>query len=477
MIQKFIQFSGIFSISLLSLLAQAAVERPNIILLMADDLGWGDVQCFNPESPIQTPQLNTMAAEGMQFNRFYSSSPVCSPTRGSVLTGRHPFRYGIYFANKGHMKTEELTLAELLQRQGYATGHFGKWHLGTMTTEIRDANRGKPGNTKEYSPPWEHGFDVCFSTESKVPTWEPMLKPTNAAGRGWESIKDRSSALPYGTHYWNERGEIVTDNLEGDDSRVIMDRVLPFVQQAAEADQPFFAVVWFHTPHLPVVAGPKYAAMYSEYDTFEMNYYGSVTAMDEQVGRLRAALKEAGLAENTMLWFGSDNGPEGSARNPGSAAHFKGRKRSLYEGGIRVSGILDWPARVKPGTVTEFPSVTSDYLPTITAALGIEMVETGSLDGISLLPVISGELTQREQPIGFQSQEQLAWTAHQYKLYSQNAGATWELYDLLNDPSETTDLSASYPELVQQMAQSLAQWRESCEQSDLGQDYVTKVEK
>ncbi|MEN8734608.1 MAG: sulfatase-like hydrolase/transferase, partial [Lentimonas sp.] len=148
--------------------------------MMADDLGWGDVQCFNPATPIKTPQLDAMAAAGVQFNRFYSSSPVCSPTRGSSLTGRHPFRFGIYYANKGHLKVEELTLAELLQKQGYATGHFGKWHLGTLTTEIKDANRGKPRNTKDFSPPWQNGFDVCFSTESKVPTWDPMLKPKKA---------------------------------------------------------------------------------------------------------------------------------------------------------------------------------------------------------------------------------------------------------------------------------------------------------
>lgn len=472
MIQKISQIGSLLTAAFLSFSANAASERPNIILMMADDLGWGDVQCFNPESPIQTPHLDAMAAAGMQFNRFYASSPVCSPTRGSALTGRHPFRYGIYYANKGHIKTEELTLAELLQKQGYATGHFGKWHLGTMTTEMKDANRGKPGNTKDFSPPWQHGFEVCFSTESKVPTWDPMLKPSSATGKGWDFIKDRSSAIPYGTHYWNEQGEVVTDNLEGDDSRVIMDRVVPFVEKAAQADQPFFAVVWFHTPHLPVVAGPEYAAMYSEYDSFERNYYGCVTAMDEQVGRLRAALKEAGVAENTMLWFGSDNGPEGSAKSPGTAAHFKGRKRSLYEGGVRVSGLLDWPARVKAGTVTEFPAVTSDYLPTILAALDVEMVDARPRDGISLLPVIAGEQTEREKPIGFESQKQLAWTTQQYKLYSKNGGETWELYDLLNDPSETKNLAAASPELVQQLSQSLAQWRESCKLSDQGRDYA-----
>ncbi|CAA6678497.1 MULTISPECIES: sulfatase [unclassified Lentimonas] len=457
--------------------AGSDAERPNVILLMADDLGWGDVQCFNPKTAIKTPHLNAMAADGLQFNRFYSSSPVCSPTRASSITGRHPFRFGVYYANTGHMKTEELTIAELLREQGYTTGHFGKWHLGTLTTEIKDANRGKPGNTEEFSPPWKNGFDVCFSTESKVPTWDPMLKPVkeasdgwNGGGKGWDYIKDRSTAEAYGTHYWNEQGEIVRDNLEGDDSRVIMDRVVPFVQQAAKDDQPFFAVVWFHTPHLPVVAGPEYAAMYPGVSDFEKNYYGCVTAMDEQVGRLRAALKEAGVADNTMVWFCSDNGPEGGNKSPGTAAHFKGRKRSLSEGGVRVPGILDWPARVTSGTVSEFPAVTSDYLPTILDAIQAEYIGERPLDGISLLPMINGDMTERAEGIGFQSRGIEAWSEQRYKLY-RNGKKPWELYDLIEDPSEKKNIAKQHPEIVAELSKKLVTWKASCKLSDQGNDY------
>lgn len=461
-----------FSSALLSCFA----EPPNVILMMADDLGWGDVQCFNPNSPIKTPHLNAMAEAGMQFNRFYASSPVCSPTRGSSVTGRHPYRYGIPYANTGHMKAEELTLAELLKEQGYATGHFGKWHLGTLTTEIKDANRGKPGNTKNFSPPWLHGFDVCFSTESKVPTWDPMLKPGKGEGwikgkQGWDYIKDRSTGEVYGTHYWNEKGEVVRDNLEGDDSRVIMDRVVPFVQRAVKDEKPFFAVVWFHTPHLPVVAGPEYAAMYPDVDDFEKNYYGCVTAMDDQIGRLRAALKEAGVADNTMVWFCSDNGPEGGDNSPGSAAHFKGRKRSLNEGGVRVPGILDWPARVTVGTVTEFPAVTSDYLPTILDAVKVEYLGERPLDGISLLSVIDGELTQRDKGIGFESRGDVAWSTQKYKIYRKGEEKPWELYNLIEDPSEKKNIAEQYPEVVAKLSKDVEAWRASCKRSDQGDDY------
>lgn len=461
----------LIAVSLLTGTVQAEPARPNIVLMMADDLGWGDVHCFNPKSPIKTPQLDAMAAAGLQFNRFYSSSPVCSPTRGSCLTGRHPFRYGIYFANKGHLKSEELTLAELLQKHGYATGHFGKWHLGTLTTEMKDANRGKPDNTKEFSPPWKNGFEVCFSTESKVPTWDPMLKPLKDNHNGWDFIEDKSTAVAYGTHYWNEKGEVVRDNLDGDDSRVIMDRAVPFIEKATKDGKPFFTVIWFHAPHLPVVAGPEYAAMYSRYDTYKRNYYGCVTAMDEQVGRLRETLQQAGVAENTMLWFGSDNGALAPGRAPGSVGHFRGGKRSLYEGGVRVSGILEWPARVKAGTQTEFPAVTSDYLPTILDELKVEYTGQRPLDGISLLPVLAGTQTERAQSIGFESQGQLAWTTQQYKLYSKNAGKTWELYNLLSDPSEENNLASAHPEQVAEMSKQLAAWRDSCVRSDQGGDY------
>lgn len=429
-----------------------AASRPNVILVMADDLGWGDLQCFNESSPIRTPHLDAMAAAGLKFNRFYSAAPVCSPTRGSCLTGRHPFRYGVYSANVGHMRQEEATLPELLRKEGYATGHFGKWHLGTLTTTIRDSNRGGPKSKQHFSPPRLHGYDRCFVTEAKVPTFDPMIAPANAPRTAWDFLKDKSSGMMYGTHYWNEAGEIVGENLNGDDSRVIMDRALPFIEAAAKDGNPFFTVVWFHAPHLPVVAGPKHVAPYSKYEVYGRNYYGCVSALDEQVGRLRAKLRELRIADNTMLWFCSDNGPEGqSVKAPSSAGHFRGRKRSLYEGGVRVPGILEWPEQVKAGRETEFPAVTSDYLPTVLDVLGIEHPDSRPLDGISLVPLIEERVQERTSPIGFQSAKQLSWVTQRHKLYSSNNGKSWELYDLIDDPGENNDLASEKPELVKEL--------------------------
>lgn len=448
-----------------------SAERPNIVLMMSDDQGWGDV-AYNGHPELKTPNLNRMANAGLRFNRWYSGAPVCSPTRGSALTGRHPYRYGIFNPNTGRMPAQEVTLAEALKAQGYATGHFGKWHLGTLSTVVKDSNRGGPGTEEIYSPPWENGFDVCFSTESRMPTYNPMVSPSLEAGplrRGQEPGKSFQS------YYWTGPGSIATKNLAGDDSRVIMDRVVPFARQAVENEQPFFAVVWFHAPHEPVVAGPRHRAMYSQYSEDKQHYYGVVTALDEQIGRLRGLLQELGAAENTMLWFTSDNGPAPkrvSSRCKGSPGPFRGRKGSLYEGGVRVPGLLEWPARVKPG-ITDVPCSTSDYFPTVLDLLGFQMEsQPEPIDGVSLRPLLEGQVDQRPRPIAFQQHHQVSLTDNRYKLISTaKENKSYELYDLLKDPSETANMALKKPEVKQQMKKKLEDWIASCEKSRSGADY------
>ncbi|MEW4528859.1 sulfatase-like hydrolase/transferase [Maioricimonas sp. JC845] len=445
-------------------------DRPNIILCMADDHGWGDTG-YNGHPFLKTPHLDRMAQDGMTFNRWYAAAPVCSPTRGSCLTGRHPQRYGVYFANSGCLRDKEVCLAELLKEQGYTTGHFGKWHLGTLTTEVKDANRGGPGSEAIYSPPWENGFDVCFSTESKVPTYDPLRNPPAASRERKRGVPDGGF---YGTRYWTGPGESVPDEeLRGDDSKLIMDRAIPFLTSAVEKQQPFLAVIWFHAPHTPVVADEAHRSLYPDHPhgLYGQHYHGCITAMDEQIGRLRTVLDDLGVAGNTMLWYCADNGPESSAtKGAGSAGPFRGRKRSLYEGGVRVPGLLVWPDRVKGGQSTDVPCVTSDYLPTIGDVLDIALPDR-PLDGISLLPLIEGKMTERGQPIGFWSRSQRSLVGDRYKLYSSNDGQTWELYDLVRDPGETTNLAEAHPERVAQMRAVLDKWIASCEASDRGDDY------
>jgi arylsulfatase A-like enzyme len=434
-------------------MAQAASgDRPNVILCMTDDQGWGDTG-YNGHPVLRTPNLDQMAKDGLRFERFYSGAPVCSPTRGSCLTGRHPYRYGIRFANEGHMKAEEITLAEALKTQGYATGHFGKWHLGTLTTKIKDSNRGRPGNTALYAPPWDNGFDVCFSTEAKVPTY-------------WHEGDYES----YGTHYWTGANKMVpADKISGDDSTLIMNQALPFIRKAAADKQPFFAVIWFHTPHLPVASAPPYTDGYTEHK----DYYGCITAMDEQMGRLRAELAALGIEDNTMLWFCSDNGPEGNDTAPGRTKGLRGRKRSLYEGGVRVPGLMVWPAKVKEARTVTMPCSTSDYFPTVLEALGFGLPETEArpYDGVSLLPLIDGKMTERARPIGFESRRQVSLIDNRYKIYSGDKGETFELYDIVADPHEKSDIAADHPDIVEKMSQTVQAWRDSCAKSNNGEDY------
>ena len=452
--------------------SEADSKATNFILCMADDQGWGDTG-YNGHPYLKTPHLDAMSRAGLRFDRFYSGAPVCSPTRGSALTGRHPYRYGVPTANAGHIRDGEITLAEMLKAQGYTTGHFGKWHLGTLTNDQEDGRRGGR-RPEDYAPPWDHGFDQSFAAEVQMPTWDPM----------------ENQAFP--SKYWTGEGEYAAENLEGDDSRVIMDRAIPFIQRAVAANTPFFAVIWFHAPHRPVVAGPEYRAMYADLSDGEQHYYGCITALDEQVGRLRAELRQLGVADNTMFWYCSDNGPEGrtshNSTDRGSSGGLRGRKRSLFEGGVRVPGILEWPQRVEAGRTSDMPASTCDYFPTIAAALGLDIPEDGRpIDGVNLLPLIDGDMHQRGRPIAFQCPDggergqsarlgspDHALIGDRYKLLSflgEERSGEDMLFDIALDPGERHNLIEDLPEVAAEMKQHLLDWDASCARSDEGADY------
>jgi arylsulfatase A-like enzyme len=257
-----------------------------------------------------------------------------------------------------------------------------------------------------------------------------------------------------------------------------MDRAVTFMEEATQSDTPFFCVIWFHAPHWPVVTNASYRNLYPGLDEFTRSHFGTITAMDEQIGRLRKKLREYEVEQNTMLWFCSDNGPEGSVEEgswhgAGSAGPFKGRKRDLFEGGIRVPAILEWPERVQKGTVTEMPMCTSDYFPTICDALGIQQnSDNRPYDGISLLPFIQKANAQRAEPIAFESGKRQALIDNRYKLITVDKGVTFMLFDVLADPGETNDLAVEQPDIVQQMKIKLEAWRESCSRSAAGADYT-----
>ena len=457
-----------------------AKKTPNVILCMCDDMGWGDTH-YNGHPKMVTPALDDMVASGLRMNRFYAASAVCSPTRGSCLTGRNPMRYGISTANKGHLKSEEVNLAEVFKAKGYSTGHFGKWHLGTLSPDF--SGKGEKRKPEEnYMTPGMAGFDEWFSTEFAVATYDPY-NPKYSHTKAWNKDEKDFRAM-----YWHN-GQPLEQELEGCDSKIIMDRAIPFVKENAEEEQPFFMVIWFHTPHAPVVAHPKYAAeYYADCDENQQAFYSSITAMDVQMGRLRQALKDNGVADNTLLFFTSDNGPEGSGgkrkKYQGETGGLKGRKRSLYEGGIRVPGIVEWPAVIKAGSVTEMPVVTSDYFTTCCELLGFNMPDERPMDGINIMPLLEGKMDQRDKNIGFIFGKQRALTGNRYKLvYNQSVdkipendrrdfeNTEYELYDIIEDAGENNNIAADHPEVVAEMKKELHAFIKSCDESSEGLDY------
>lgn len=462
----------------------AQKEKPNIILLMCDDLGYGDTG-FNGNTVIRTPHLDQLCREGARFTRFHAGGPVCSPTRGTCLTGRHYSRYGITHANRGSLPVGEITLAHACREKGYRTGHFGKWHLGTLSRNEKDGNRGGAVRSHLYAPPWERGFDVCFSTEAKVPTWDPMITPDEPRGtrQTWGV-----PGSPFGSAYWNEKGERITENMEGDDSRVIVDRADPFIRECTANEDPFLAVIWFHAPHTPVVAGPECRGMYSDYSEDEQHYYGCVTALDEQVGRLNALVKALGIEGNTILFFCSDNGPEGgvelskNGRSRGVTAGLRGRKRGLFEGGVAVPALAKWPSVTTAGGTVDVPCSTLDYFPSLIRTLDFSMPDSRPLDGIDMRPLLEGSATARERAIPYRFLERksgmfgsptLALTGNRFKfltnLHPENEHEM--LFDLDCDPGETINIIADLPEMAERMRNELNTFIKSCRESHFGGDY------
>jgi arylsulfatase A-like enzyme len=412
--------------------AQGAKEnRPNVILCMTDDQGWTDVS-YNEKGRLangtfKTIELDKMASAGLRFDRFYAAAPVCSPTRGSCLTGRHPYRYGVTLYGKP-LKLEEKTIAHALGAAGYRTGHFGKWHLNGKS------GPGKPISKDDPLNPGAFGFETWFSVSN--------FFDTNTT--------------------FSRNGETVTT--QGDGSDVIVAEALKWLDtlKAKDPGKPFLAVIWFGSPHSPLK--PLQSDLKAAGGDAEL---GEIAGVDRAMGTLRRGLRERGIAENTMLWFNSDNG------SPKGNGPLKGRKGGIEEGGIRVPGICEWPARVKPGK-TSIPVVTSDFYPTILEAVGIPMPKDKPLplDGISLLSLLEGKMAERPSPIGFMSGAATALSDNRYKLLVN--GKDKHLYDLTADLGETKDLAGENPEIVAKMSKSLEAWVASVKKSIAGGDYEKK---
>ena len=455
----------------------AAGNRPNIILCMADDQGWGDVGYYG-HPVLKTPVMDEMAASALRLDRFYAAAPVCSPTRGSVMTGRHPNRFGCF--SWGHtLRPQEVTVAEALKTAGYTTGHFGKWHLGP----VRAGSSVCPGAS---------GFDEWFSSPNFFEN-NPLM---------------------------SRQGKVV--KTQGEGSQVTVDAALEFIRAAAGREQPFLAVVWFGSPHGPHIAVDEDRRLYRDQPEKLQHFYGEITAMDRAIGNLRSELRKLGIAGNTLLWYNSDNG----AISVGSTGGLTGRKGNLGEGGIRVPAIIEWPDRIQRPRISTVPCGTVDIYPTLLEIVGAKVPEQPPLDGVSLVPLIDGRVQKRDKPLGFWvypvggirtpssailehmlAEQQAAddstsppfafrepgeiaerypedklsgpaaWIDGDYKLQckgSKRGDAGYALFDLASDPQEKTDLAAREPERAERMKGQLRAWQKSVVRSLNGEDYGRK---
>lgn len=492
-----------FACFLLLLLVASAVqaEMPNIILCMGDDHGW-DETAYNGHPHLRTPVLDEMAATGLRLDRFYSASPVCSPTRGSVITGRHPNRYGTFTPNWS-LRPEEISIAHLLSKAGYHCGHFGKWHLGPVKA-------GSPVN------PGAMGFHEWLSHDNFF-EMDPQLS--------------RNGGPP--------------EKYPGEGSAVLIEQTIKFIESARGKDRPFFAVVWFGSPHEPYSGLESDLALYddlpSEYQSRTARVtsmktgrqterplhevlrerYAEITAMDRAMGQLRDYLAAQQLRDNTVLWYCGDNGVPSDGR---ITTPLRGQKGRVYEGGVRVPGIIEWPARIPEHRASSVNSVTSDILPTLCAIAGQPLPDR-PLDGVNLVPLFDGSMQLRPSPIYFwnyDTQHELqaglepyiapplqqgttplvkmmngvftrnfrnlrhpriteqdflgprAALNNRYKLIvREQAGGDpqKELFDVLNDPAEKTDLIARHPSIAADLERQLRNWQESVLQSLTGADY------
>jgi len=457
-----------------------AAARPNVVLVMADDQGWGETG-YNGHPYLKTPVLDEMAAAGLRFDRFYSAAPNCSPTRASIITGRHPNRSGVFSPNHT-TRPEEISIATILRSAGYRTGHFGKWHIGA----VKAASPTSPGRM---------GFEEYLAHDNFFEMNPPL---------------SRNGADP----------EII----QGESSKICVDAALEFLAKVrSEGDDPFFVTLWFGSPHSPYRVLPEDLATYKDVPGEDLaKRFAEITAMDRALGEFRDALRKMGETNNTLLWYTSDNGvtvegiPEEQRENLYNG-HWRDHKGALYEGGLRVPAIIEWPDVVREPNTTSVPAVTTDIFSTLLALLDVDHPDPSRpLDGIDLTPLIVGDsMAQRPSPIGFWRYDRgpeaknprwmdaeltrgttpttrnpgidfinfkhpvaktsnfggaAAWTDNRYKIVRSGSESA-ELYDLLADPMERHNLAANQPERVRSMVEQMEAWQRSVELSLTGADY------
>ena len=394
----------------------AEPQRPNVLLIISDDQGYGDLSLHgNPH--VRTPNLDRLATNGIQFERFFVSS-VCAPTRASLLTGRYSLRTGARDVTRGGetMRSEEVTIAEALRTAGYRSGYFGKWHNGEHFP---------------YTPPGQ-GFDEQFGFN--LGHWNNYFDTTL-----------KRNGKPEKTHGF------ITD--------VLTDEALKFIE--SNRARPFLCYVAYNVPHSPFQCPDRYFDKHKRagLSDYLASVYGMVENMDDNIGRLLAKVDELRLRENTIVIFLSDNGPNGQRYNAG----MRGTKNSLHEGGTRVPFFLNWPAKFKEPRIVREIAAHIDVFPTLMELCGVSPPKTLPQDGRSLAPLLEGKTNNWPDRILFQQWQAGPRADRIGSLRTQrfrvvNDGNGWELFDMRRDPEEKRDASAEFPAEKQKLVSAYEQW-------------------
>ncbi|MFT5131175.1 MAG: arylsulfatase A-like enzyme [Rhodothermales bacterium] len=413
------------------ILAFAAVaERPHIVLVMSDDQGWGQTG-YRGHSHLRTPHLDAMAKNGLRFERFYAGASNCSPTRATVMTGRSNDRSGVQ--DHGYpMRLQEKTVARALRDSGYVTGHFGKWHLNGLR------GPGVPILKGDSHSPGAFGFDTWFSV-------------TN--------FFDRDPLM-------SRQGEF--EQKQGDSSEVVVAEALEFIRSKKDGGAPIFTVIWYGTPHSPMIGSDEDRKPFAGLPTQQQHQLAELVAMDRSIGALRAGLRDMGIADNTILWFNSDNGglPKMGDDTVGG---LRGFKNSMYEGGLRVPAVIEWPSVIKP-RITHYPAGTVDIFPTLAEIADLPATAMlKPIDGSSLRPLFDAEISKREKPLFFRHRDRGVIIDNDLKLHSTKG--KFELYDLSADAKETTNILGDHPEMAGRLKQAFQAWDATVEASVAGKDY------
>ncbi len=410
----------------LPLLGASKERKPNIIIILADDYGYGDVGCYGSKR-FNTPHLDALAAGGLRFTDFHSNGAVCSPTRAALLTGRYQQRTGItgVVTAAGHRHTGldlgETTFAEVLKPAGYVTALFGKWHLGYLP---------------DYNPVHQ-GFDEFIGYVSGNVDYHAHLDQT-------------------GMEDWWKQDEL---NQEcGYTTDLITDHGVDFIQRNRE--KPFLLYIAHEAPHYPFQGRndpPRYTrenGRTNDPETPEV-YKEMIEVMDEGVGRIHQALIDADLIDNTLIFFFSDNGPSGL----GSAGALRGKKGQIWEGGHRVPAIAYWPGKIEAGQVSNLTAMGADLLPTMMAISGTALTKDLKLDGINLLPFLIDNKQPAPRPLFWFHNNQLAIRQGDFKLITNKSFSETSLYNLRVDLGEEKNISAQHPDLVQELLKILETWQ------------------